>query len=502
MKSAIILLFLSSSFYQSLQGQGMWDNNWLFGHNAIMDGDSVTGTIINFSTKPIAIIPVVKEMEFSSTGLSMSDSTGKLIFYSNGCCIANAQNDTMPGSDSIGQAVLLSSYCDYGAPLQQGIIALPKPGSSSIYYMFNLDLDKAYWNSMGMYFPLAPQRLYYNIIDMSLEDGLGRVVKKNTLLIQDTFSRGTLQAHRHANGYDWWLLVPKSHTNCYHTVLFSSEGAVDTFLQCTGHIWSDEDNGGQAVFSPDGKKYARFRGNNGLNIYDFDTQTGVLSNAINIPLPDSFGFNGVAFSSNSRFLYATAYTVLYQFDMRAPDIESTKQTIAWWQHPTPTLMYNTLFYQARLAPDGKIYISGSNNSQHLHIIHKPNCPGEQCDFEQYAVEMKSINAFTMPNFPHFRNWSNEDSCVISSIKNEIGVVDTRMKLSPNPATSHFTIALPRPTEATIIVTNVRGQVVLNQKMNNQTFDVSLEDWIPGIYLVQVRQTNGKSWIGKIIKMVE
>ncbi len=66
-------------------------------------------------------------MELESTCAIMSDSMGKLLFYSNGCYIANASHQMMTNSDSLAHGLLESSFCNSGGnPLTQGMIALPK----------------------------------------------------------------------------------------------------------------------------------------------------------------------------------------------------------------------------------------------------------------------------------------------------------------------------------------------------------------------------------------
>jgi hypothetical protein len=132
---------------------------------------------------------------------------------------------------------------------------------------------------------------------------------------------------------DWWLLVPKALSNCYHTYLITENGISNYSLQCTGTHWSLNTSGSQAVFAPNKKKYIRYEGENGLHIYDFDANTGTISNGIQIPLHDTNWFNGAAVSSNSRYLYATYYTELYQFDLLSNDIGASKTLISAYTLP-------------------------------------------------------------------------------------------------------------------------------------------------------------------------
>ena len=74
------------------------------------------------------------EMEMEGSVAVMSDSAGNLLFYSNGCYIANRHHEMMPNSDSIGLGKLETSFCNTGGnPMTQGIIALPAPSGGSLY---------------------------------------------------------------------------------------------------------------------------------------------------------------------------------------------------------------------------------------------------------------------------------------------------------------------------------------------------------------------------------
>ena len=151
-------------------------------------------------------------------------------------------------------------------------------------------------------------------------------------------------------------------------------GVLNIKKQCIGHEWNWIEGSGQAVFSPDGTKYARFQPNNNLNIFDFDRCAGELSNPVIIPFsPDTIFRAGVSFSPNSRFLYAHAYTKLYQFDMQATDVPASQLLIDEYDGVADP--FPTRFYMGQLALDNKIYISSAGTHEHLHVIHSPDSLG-------------------------------------------------------------------------------------------------------------------------------
>ena len=162
---------------------------------------------------------------------------------------------------------------------------------------------------------------------------------------------------------------------------------------------------GQALFSPDGTKHVRFNGiseqaGEYTTIYDFDRCTGLLSNfrQFNYPVGGSGG--GAFISKNSRYLYTSSTTTLYQYDLWAEDIESTRTLVAVYDGHLDFLP--TTFFQGQLAPDGKIYIASNNGVTSLHVIHNPDADCPDCRIEQHGIELPTFNAFSIPNQPNYR----------------------------------------------------------------------------------------------------
>ena len=60
------------------------------------------------------------------------------------------------------------------------------------------------------------------------------------------------------------------------------------------------------------------------------------------------------------------------------------------------------FAFSQLAPDGKIYISATASSRFLHVIERPNLPGQACVFRQHGVRLPTSNGTTIPHFPNYR----------------------------------------------------------------------------------------------------
>ena len=333
---------------------------------------------------------------------------------------------------------------------------------------------------------------------MAKDAGFGAVVLKNQIAVFDTFARANIQAVKHANGEDWWVVIPKSHSNCYFLVPVTSEGVQSAQLKCAGKVCDDRDLATQVTFSPDGKKYIRFNAWNGLNIFDFDAATGDLSNPINIMFPeDTINYiMGAAISPNSRYLYISARKNLYQFDLQASDIEASKVKIATWDgYSNP---YPTIFYLAALAPDGKIYISNTSSTYNLHVINKPNCPGLSCEVVQHGIVLPSYNFATIPNMPHYRQSFFEcDSTLIQTY--DAPKVGRNLTLFPNPASELLHVKTDSGLEA-IAIFDATGREVYRSVpgISEGVITIDVRHLPAGLYFVAL-QAGGKLWTGKFVK---
>lgn len=375
------------------------DYTWLFGYSTVNNPEDTTyGTsAINFYQPEGPSINFLGNsiIDFDSFNVSMSDENGNYIFSCNGHFIEDASFSIMENGD------FLNPYdeSDLGYRLPQGGLALPFPGHQDQYVLFHstkATIEEPDWGAKII-------KLFYSVIDMDGNNGLGAVVQKNELIINDTLSYGFMTACKHANGRDWWVVINKYPSNKFYKLLVDETGVQINDIQSIGDTLMR--GLGQAVFSPDGSKYIQYMGvstalGNYLHIYDFDRCTGEFFNPITSHF---FGIDysqGASISSNSRYLYLPADYVIYQYDLWADDIATTKDTVVVYDgfgDPFPTR-----FFLAQLAPDGKIYISANNSTNYLTVIHRPDNPGEACDVEQHGLRLPTRNFVSIPNNPYYR----------------------------------------------------------------------------------------------------
>ena len=402
MRTFKFFCFLLFSFSCQVGFAQKHDYYWPFGYASYSPLPDIGGCTIDFNSTPPAVFAEDRDMSFDLTIASICDTSGNLLLYTNGIYIANAMNEKIPGSDTLNPGPLSNNNYQFGYLLTQGAIFLPSPNEteSNILYLFH---ETGEYSTPNLSFHSSG--LYYTIVDITMNNGVGGVIEKRVPAIESNLLIGKFSAVKHANGRDWWLMLPKRASNTYYRVLLDTAGVQVAGVQEIGwpvHPW---DGVGQATFSPNGSKFARFNAISlehgaDLDIYDFDRCAGTLSNPLHLTIVDSCYGGGVAFSPNSRYLYVSSTFYLYQFDMEAEDVLASKDTVAVFDGYEDPLW--TVFFLAQLAPDGKIYINSRTAGRTLHIIHNPDEKGDACNVEQHAIQLPTYNAWTMPNFPNYR----------------------------------------------------------------------------------------------------
>ncbi|MCB9354288.1 MAG: PKD domain-containing protein [Lewinellaceae bacterium] len=373
------------------------DYFWIFGHSGGLQSppdDEFGNAILDFraGNRPELEIHQEYDMNFSATCATICDSTGQLQFYTNGEKVYNRHHVLMENGWEI-------NFDDgYGYKMPQGAMAFPYPGHPRQYVLMHMDV--IVWPGYA-----RGQNLSASIIDMSMDNGSGKVVIKNNILIPDTLNGGQITGVKHANGRDWWALIPENNSKYIYEILISPEGV--TLYDTLGDGLDEVIDGlGQSVFSPDGTKYIRtndvilgepFR----LDVYDFDRCTGQLSSQ-RTKFLDYPGFGvGIAVSPDSRYLYVMRTTKAFQYDLTAADIFATEILVAEWDGFISGAVYGSYFRFSQLGPDGRIY-AASSPTFHLHQVNFPNRKGVACDFRQHSINLTVYNAYTIPNFPNYR----------------------------------------------------------------------------------------------------
>jgi hypothetical protein len=355
MKKIIFSLFLFFSNTYLVYSQ-QETNIWYFGTNAG----------ITFATNP----PTALTNGALSTGegcATICDATGSLLFYTDGVTVYNKTHLMM--DNGFGLHGNISST--------QSAIILPKPGSTNIYYIFTTDVENM--NNYG---------LQYSVVDISMNGGLGKVISKNTLIIQPTSEKVTVV--KHSNNTSFWVVTHGVFNNNFYSFLVTSAGI--NMIPVISSVGSYQNSGlkliGYLKTSFDNQKLASAKNDGGeLELFDYDNTTGTVSNPI--LLSSNEEFYGVEFSPDNSKLYASVVSpsIIYQFDLNAANIAASKNAINYGPLGGGAL---------QMGKNEKIYyIEWFNDS--LSVINNPN--SFNCNFVSNAVYLDGKNGrIGLPNF--------------------------------------------------------------------------------------------------------
>ncbi|BDS10711.1 T9SS type A sorting domain-containing protein [Aureispira anguillae] len=481
--SIIILFYFSNVIAQK------HDNIWLVGS---YDPSSQ----IEFNSTSFSLDTVNKGgMEGFRAMTSICDSLGNLLFYTNGIWVNNHQHQMMDNGDSLNPGLVADDFRTAGYPTCNSIIILPHPVQMNKYYIFHQSIT--YPSQIAGF----AEHLYYSLIDMNANGGLGRVELKNQILVSDSLSMGQIHAVKHANGRDWWLIQGKGHSIGFYTFLVHENQITlehEQYIGDTSRIGGGAEWKGQAVFSSQGDKYVRYDYLNDLDIYDFDRCIGLLSNNVHIAIQDSADFNGgvggVAVSPSGQYLYLASSLDLYQFNLWTTNIESTKDTIAhvdnFYQFiPANRAAFNFL----QLAPDGKIY-GVAPNTTYMHVIEYPDSAGTASSVLQHHINTNFINGFFMPNHPHYRTPALSGSaCDTITNTKTVEITEKEVQIYPNPTSRLVYIEATEGIERLSVHDALGREVYWYHQPRQQGITLDTQQWENGIYYLSI-------WLdGKIIQ---
>jgi hypothetical protein len=227
-------------------------NIWYFGGNAGLD--------FNAGSPPTALTN--GQLSTSEGCASLCDTSGKLMFYTDGISVWNKQHAVMQNGSGLN-----------GDPsaTQSGII-VPWPGKDHLYYIFTAD---AYENQ-------GQKGYNYSVVDMTLDNGLGGVTVKNVNLYSPSTEKITVA--KHSSGSSWWLITKEKLGGKFITYLITEAG-IDTAHPVISDGADDPgpDNAiiGMLHASPDNSKVALASElHNLVEIFEFNNATGKLSNKV------------------------------------------------------------------------------------------------------------------------------------------------------------------------------------------------------------------------------
>lgn len=487
MKLFLLTVIAITGYYSYSQNQGY---NWVFGDSAGL----------NFETaEPMSFYSTVSSLEACA---SVSDAMGSLLFYTNGQKAWNKSNEVMPnGSDlEIGQLYFS------GSSITQGAIILPDPGNNLLFYIFQLQ----------------NKGIKYSVVDMNLDGGLGDITQCN-ISLYDEYLTEKMQAVRHGNGRDWWLiLIDWPDTSYYGTVieggqfnfikfLITSNEIQGPFVQSYGAVYSEADSywgGGQFKISPQGNKLLDPRGKH-IDLYDFDRCTGEITNKNTVENVSNFTLYGAEFSPDGNKIYVnnweyTNQNILLQYCLNCDDeIYLTRKII--YQNETE----GNKISQLLLAPDNKIYLLIINffaygvkvfENTHLSVINFPNEEGLASDLDTFTISLLyGKETLGLPNMPNYNLGP-----LIGSECDTLGTgVNTHVNtgpvsIFPNPGEGIIYFNSGFNFTGNLMVYNLMGELMYVAYNINQSSQIDLTKLRKGIYFLKLIGMDESEQIFKIV----
>ena len=482
------------------------DYKWLFGYDSQLGIDGVEGVLLDFNALDVAVSNLKIGCSLNSSNCTFADSTGKLLFYTDGCDVYGSNHEILSSGDSLNYGEVFDLHCGgeglgYTAG-HQSVIALPHPDTSELVWLFYKNIS--YSDNPDI--SISTEKLLRTTISFpngAEEDGL--IIEKKKLVLDTALTYGELTAVKHANGKDWWLISPSFQSNTYFTMHCHGEG-INIVSQSIGPVLKD---GGQACFSPDGSKYARYNSKNGLVVLDFDRLSGELSSPVSVEIPNEDLSNGLAFSPNSKLLYVSAHDTIFQFDLEADNFSESAVVVAVYDGYQS--IFNTTFYNAQLAPDCKIYINTFAAVDVLHVIHNPDTRGSNCNVEQHAIDLPYRHLRTLPHFPNYRlgplipGEAPPPPCeTVVSTPTVPPQAGAGFSLYPNPTSGLTTVEFSTPLSgrANVTLYSLQGQPVLQQTAGEGAQHILLETAaLPGgTYFCRVTGVDGITGVKKLVKL--
>ncbi len=420
------------------------DYNWVFGAFEIGGEVDRKGNLLNFNEDIIQLELYEKEYMIERPNVTYSDSMGNLLFVSNGCSIYGADGETIENGDGLNPGRVADEFCEdeYNVAYStdsQSMLALPNLKDKNECLLFHKRVN------------IENSDTFNDLLMTKILLGNGLSVSSKNMLIDSSHSSGLIAATKKTNQEGWWIVSPKRYGKI--KVVTSITGSVvdsNSYQNIGIEISTSSQATSYSSFSPDGSILALYGEDEGIQLFNFDRTSGVLSNYNFIEDPNDFGggYVGLAFSASGRFLYTCHWKKIYQYDMWRADIEESVVVMDWEESYDDFFGYETPFFRMERGPDCRIYLSAHNSTNTIHVIHHPDRKGVACGLQQ-NIKIPAYNLGTFPSYPNYRLGTGAvcDSTklfptdLISAIEPsfELDRIDNYVSVYPNPARESFSL---------------------------------------------------------------
>ena len=402
-KKITLLLAFSIILPASIFGQGE-TSNWYFGNNAG----------IRFNNNGTVSVLDDGRLDTFEGCTTISDALGDLLFYTDGIIVYDRNHNVMQNGNGL-----------FGDPSStQSALIVPKPLDPNVYYIFTVDTSTSQLD--------ADFGLNYSIVDMTMNNGNGAITEKNINLLNDCSEKIAAVVKDCSDNSIWIVTLGYKYVNglldTYHAFEINGSGVSTVSVKSTFPELKIEDARGYLKFSNDGKMMASANLSFGLQLFDFDASSGVVSNLQQLQID---GINnkpyGIEFSSNNQYLYTHASnsasdvetnhtSSLIQFDISAPSITASQVELD-----------NSKIYRGalQLGANGKIYRTIALNyftgTPYLGVINDPNAKGTAAKYKHKAIALVNNSTQGLP--PFIQSFFNKTDLVLSDTGTSVSFLD-------------------------------------------------------------------------------
>lgn len=371
-------------------------------------------TGLDFNTTPPTVL--TGSLNTIEGCASIADrNRGQLLFYTNGVTVWNREHDTMSNGD--GLLGHISST--------QSALIVPDPADSLRYYIFTSDASP----------DVASPRMAgvnYSKVDMRLSNGLGRVIVKNVPLFRPAVEKlvGVLDC----GGGGYWVIAHGWEDDQFYAYHITEKGVSAPVVSSAGAIQGrdvPESDRGYLKASPNGKKLAAaIYGGNLLQLFDFDKNTGIVSNPLSLSenLPYALSFS----PDNSKLYLIANFSTLVQYDLSR---KTSAEVLASRTEVFKAEPGKPYIGALQIGPDGRIY---TIYSDFLFAIEHPNEPGGNCGVVEHILKLS--RGLGLPNM--IDGWFDETHDHCRPPRARIALTDTTVCLGSCLSISDLSIDEP------------------------------------------------------------
>lgn len=466
------------------------DNVWVFGDSVRLDFN-----------QPGSVNPSRMYSNWGSA--SISDLNGNLLYYT--------------GTWNINGSAVAYLFNSQDSVMLNGTAILNWAGIHFNTFISYLESDSIIDLLTVSFHPLHTPGLYRTRINQATD----QIISANEPVDIGLYPSDGVQAIRHGNGRDWWVIWKDydrlnytQKRNNFRLFLFTPDGNYSQNFQSIGT--PSLGGRGRIRFNKNGTRMALVAGSGLIEVYDFDRCTGIISNPIQLK-QDSLQYLGVPmtceFSPSGRFLYEShlpdgvAPSEIVQYDLNAPNPSQTRFVVKSW--PVPAIGNYTISGGLQLWLDDKIYVGSSEsynvypdsfytpNITHLSRIEDPDQSGTACNFNLNCIYLNGYrHAGGLPNNPNYalKEWTGSgcDTLSLTGIGEEYEN-QFLFVLYPVPASESVTIQTAHPLkgQSEFELYHPDGRCILKEwlPLNFQRKTLDIRDLKPGLYLVVLRMDN-------------